>query len=48
MTVGMEFAFGAGFRAILRRTEGGVLTEYETLHPFECLLDQSCQFAWRQ
>ena len=39
MTVGMEFAVGAGFRAILRRTEGGVLTEYETVHPFACLLD---------
>ena len=47
MTVGMEFAFGAGFRAVLSRTEGGVLSEYEELHPFTCLLDQSCQFAWR-
>ena len=48
MTVGMEFAVAAGFRAILHRTDGGVLSEYDQLHPFSCLLDQSCQFAWRQ
>ena len=38
MTVGMEFAVGAGFRAVLRRTDG-VLSEYDQLHPFSCLLD---------
>ena len=47
MSVGMEFAVGAGFRAVLRRLDGGVHSEYENLHPFACALDQSCQFAWR-
>ena len=47
MTVGSEFAISAGFRAILRRTDGGILSEFENAHPFDCLLDQSCQFAWR-
>lgn len=48
MTVGMEFAVGAGFRAVLHRVNGAVVYEYEQLHPFTCLMDQSCQFAWRQ
>ena len=39
MTVGLDFAVGAGFSAILRRVDGGVLTDYEELHPFSCLLD---------
>jgi len=41
MTVGTEFAVSAGFRAILRyRPEpDGVLSEYDTLHPFACLLN---------
>lgn len=38
MTLGTEFAVGAGMRAILRRTDG-VLSEYDTVHPFACLLD---------
>lgn len=47
MTVGSEFAFAAGLKVILRRTDG-VLSEHDKLNPFFCLLDQSCQFAWRQ
>ena len=39
VTLGMEFAFSAGFRAVLRRVDGGVLSEQEGLHPFTCLLD---------
>lgn len=38
MTLGTEFTVGAGMRAILRRTDG-VLSEYDTVHPFACLLD---------
>ena len=47
MTVGSEFAFAAGLKVILRRVDG-VLSEHDKLNPFFCLLDQSCQFAWRQ
>jgi len=39
MTIGAEFAFAAGLRAILRRVDGGVQGELDRLHPFYCLLD---------
>lgn len=42
MKFGTEFSVGAGFRVLLRRADHGILTEFEKLHPFACLLDQSC------
>ena len=38
LTIGTEFAVGGGMKAILRRTDG-VMSTYENLHPFNCLLD---------
>ena len=47
MTVGAEFAVAGGLRAILRRVNGSILEVVDNALPFDCLLDQSCQFAWR-
>ena len=55
LKIGTEFAAGAGLKVLLRRAEHGImaeegdyaLDEYDRLHPFACLLDSSCQFAWR-
>ena len=55
MKFGTEFAFGAGLKVLLRRASHGIFAEtgdttvddYDKLHPFACLLDKSCQFAWR-
>ena len=52
---GSEFAVGAGLKVLLRRAERGIfaehgnnrIDEYDHLHPFACLLDSSCQVAWR-
>ena len=39
MTLGSEFAFGAGMKVLLRRADHGLLSENDQLHPFACLLD---------
>ena len=47
MTVGSEFAFGAGLKVLLRRDDSKILSENDKAHPFACLLDASCQLARR-
>ena len=40
--MGTEFIFGAGLRVLVRRKDGT-----DSVSPFECLLDQSCQISKR-
>lgn len=42
LSIGTEFILGAGLRALVRRKDGP-----ESLNPYECLLDQSCQISKR-
>ena len=48
MTFGSEFAFLGGLRVLLTRADGNVLSNYQQMHPFACLLDHSCQMATKQ
>lgn len=33
---------------LVSRADGNILSEYQKVHPFACLLDHSCQLATKQ